>query len=262
MNSEKAIILAGGLGSRLSEETHMKPKPMVEIGGKPILWHIMKNYYSQGVREFIICLGYKGYVIKEYFSNYFLHNSDVTIDFEDNSQTIHKQNSEKWKVTLVDTGEHAMTGARLKKVLPFVKNDPFFHFTYGDGLASISIEKLRQFHLSTGKLATLTSVAAPGRFGSLDIDPKNSIVKNFKEKPKDESPAINGGFFVLSPQVIDFIDDGDDCIWERTPLEKLTKAEQLGAYRHNGFWKPMDTLRDKKELEKLWQNGDAPWKSW
>lgn len=255
----KCVILAGGLGTRLSEETVSRPKPMVEIGGKPILWHIMKIYSYYGVNEFIICLGYKGYVIKEYFANYFLHMSDVTFDMQNNQMTVHNQHAEPWKVTLVDTGDDSMTGGRLARVKEYVKDEEAFCFTYGDGVSDIDISQLIQFHKNHGKLATLTAVTPPGRFGALDI--QNGMIKNFKEKPKGDGALINGGFFVLSPKVIDLI-DGDKCVWEQHPLEQLAKAAELMAFNHDGFWQPMDTLRDKMHLEELWQNNQAPWKSW
>tara|TARA_S200000501_G_C20855830_1_gene757708 strand:- start:447 stop:1217 length:771 start_codon:yes stop_codon:yes gene_type:complete len=255
----QVVILAGGLGSRLSEETMLKPKPMVEIGGKPILWHILKFYSNYGINEFIICCGYKGYFIKEYFSNYFLHNSDVTIDISRNNLEIHAKNSEPWKVTLIDTGEDTMTGGRLKRVEKYIKED-IFCFTYGDGLADIDINKLLDFHKSTNKLATLTAVQPPGRFGSLDIS-EGGIVESFQEKLLGDGGWINGGFFVLNKKVINFIDD-DKTIWEQEPLRSLSRKKQLNAYKHYGFWHPMDTLRDKKYLESLWLTKNAPWKIW
>lgn len=255
----KSIILAGGLGTRLSEETIVKPKPMVEIGGMPILWHIMKIYSHYGVNEFIICLGYKGYVIKEYFANYFLHMSDVTFDMQKNQMIVHNQHAEPWKVTLVDTGDESMTGGRLARVKEYIKNEEAFCFTYGDGVSDVDIRKLIEFHQKHGKLATLTAVTPPGRFGALDI--QNGMIKNFKEKPKGDGALINGGFFVLSPKVIDLI-DGDGCVWEQQPLEQLAHDGELMAFNHDGFWQPMDTLRDKVHLEELWQGGKAPWKSW
>jgi glucose-1-phosphate cytidylyltransferase len=255
----KSIILAGGFGTRLSEETIVKPKPMVEIGGMPILWHIMKIYSHYGVNEFIICLGYKGYVIKEYFANYFLHMSDVTFDMQNNQMTVHNQHAEPWKVTLVDTGDESMTGGRLARVKEYVKDEEAFCFTYGDGVSDVDISRLIQFHKNHGKLATLTAVTPPGRFGALDI--QNGMIKNFKEKPKGDGALINGGFFVLSPKVIDLI-DGDKCVWEQKPLEQLAHDGELMAFNHDGFWQPMDTLRDKIHLEELWQNNQAPWKLW
>ena len=255
----KCVILAGGLGTRLSEETIVKPKPMVEIGGKPILWHIMKLYSHHGVNEFIICLGYKGYLIKEYFANYFLHMSDVTFDMQNNQMTVHNQHAEPWKVTLVDTGDDSMTGGRLARVKEYIKDEEAFCFTYGDGVSDIDISRLIQFHKSHDKLATLTAVTPPGRFGALDI--QDGMIKSFREKPKGDGALINGGFFVLSPKVIDLI-DGDGCVWEQRPLEQLAKDGELMGFNHDGFWQPMDTLRDKMYLEELWQNNQAPWKSW
>lgn len=255
----KCVILAGGLGTRLSEETSLRPKPMVEIGGKPILWHIMKIYSHYGINEFIVCLGYKGYVIKEYFANYFLHMSDVTIDMATNQMTVHDQKAEPWKVTLVDTGDNSMTGGRLRRVKEYVKDEEAFCFTYGDGVSNVDITRLINFHKTHGKQATLTAVTPPGRFGALDIH--DDLITNFKEKPKGDGALINGGFFVLSPKVIDLI-DSDSCIWEQKPLEKLALAGELTAFNHNGFWQPMDTLRDKQYLEELWQQNKAPWKLW
>lgn len=255
----KCILLAGGLGTRLSEETSVRPKPMVEIGGKPILWHIMKIYSHYGVNEFIICLGYKGYIIKEYFANYFLHMSDVTFDMQNNQMTVHNQHAEAWKVTLVDTGDDSMTGGRLARVKEYIKDEEAFCFTYGDGVSDIDIGQLIEFHQKHGKLATLTAVTPPGRFGALDI--QNGAIKSFKEKPKGDGALINGGFFVLSPKVMDLI-DGDKCVWEQRPLEQLAGEGELMAFNHEGFWQPMDTLRDKHYLEELWQNNQAPWKSW
>ncbi|MFC4701023.1 glucose-1-phosphate cytidylyltransferase [Glaciecola siphonariae] len=255
----KAIILAGGLGTRLSEETALKPKPMVEIGGKPILWHIMKQYSAHGINEFIICCGYKGYVIKEYFANYFLHMSDVTFDMTQNEMKVHHKRAEPWTVTLVDTGDTSMTGGRLKRVSDYVKNEKAFCFTYGDGVADINISETIEFHFSHGKKATLTATFPPGRFGALDIN--DGKVISFEEKPRGDGAMINGGFFVLSPKVLELI-DGDDCTWEQEPLRNLAKDGELMAYKHSGFWQPMDTLRDKIQLEKLWNSGNAPWKSW
>jgi|TARA_B100000795_G_scaffold103598_2_gene76402 glucose-1-phosphate cytidylyltransferase len=254
----KAVILAGGLGTRLSEETSHKPKPMVEIGGMPILWHIMKIYSLAGVNEFVICLGYKGYLIKEFFANYFLHMSDVTFDLKNNSMEVHNVNAESWKVTLVDTGRDSMTGGRLKRVKEYL-GDEDFCFTYGDGVCDIDISKLIDFHKSHNQLATITAVQPPGRFGSLDIN--NDLVEDFLEKPDGEGGWINAGFFVLSPKVIDLI-DGDQTTWENEPLKALASSNELSAYRHNGFWRPMDTLRDKNILNDLWANGKAPWKKW
>ena len=255
----KAVILAGGLGTRLSEETSLKPKPMVEIGGKPILWHIMKTYAEHGITDFVICCGYKGYVIKEYFANYFLHMSDVTFDMKDNQMHVHNQRAEPWKVTLVDTGDGSMTGGRLKRVVEHIKNEEAFCFTYGDGVGDIDITKSIEFHKSHGKLATLTATFPPGRFGALDMS--EGQVKSFKEKPRGDGAMINGGFFVLSPKVLDYIED-DLTIWEQFPLNQLANESQLMAHEHHGFWQPMDTLRDKVHLEELWNSGKAPWKTW
>ena len=254
----KAVILAGGLGTRISEETSIKPKPMVEIGGKPILWHILKIYSHYKINEFIICCGYRGYVIKEYFANYFLHNCDVTFDMKDNSMEIHSKNTEPWKITLVDTGEKTMTGGRLKRVKEFLNNDTFC-LTYGDGVANINIEKLVKFHSENNTKATLTAVQPPGRFGSLEFE--RGRVLSFKEKPQGDGSLINGGFFVLEPSVIDLI-DGDKCIWEDKPLMRLAEEKELSAYFHNDFWQPMDTLRDKNYLQELWEDQKAPWKLW
>ena len=255
----KAVILAGGLGTRLSEETVSKPKPMVEIGGKPILWHIMKTYSHYGIHDFIICCGYKGYVIKEYFANYFLHQSDVTFNMKNNKMTVHEDRAEPWTVTLVDTGDNSMTGGRLKRVLPYIKDEEAFCFTYGDGVANNNIGESIRFHKSHGKLATMTTAYAPGRFGALTIE--NNQIISFKEKPKGDGVMVNAGFFVLSPKVIDYIDN-DTLTWEQEPLKNLAHAGQLSAFSHNGFWQPMDTLRDKVFLEKLWLDGCAPWKVW
>ncbi len=255
----KVVILAGGLGTRLSEETISKPKPMVEVGGKPILWHIMKIYSYYGINEFIICCGYKGYVIKEYFANYFLHQSDVTFNMKDNKMIVHEKRAEPWIVTLVDTGDESMTGGRLKRVSEYVKNEKSFCFTYGDGVADINIKALLEFHNSHGKEATLTATYPPGRFGALDI--LDGEVRRFQEKPKGDGARINGGFFVLSPSVIDRI-DGDQSIWEQEPLKGLASDNQLMSYTHEGFWQPMDTLRDKNMLEDLWDSNKAPWKLW
>lgn len=255
----KAVILAGGLGTRLSEETSIKPKPMVEIGGKPILWHIMKIYSSHGINDFVICCGYKGYVIKEYFANYFLHQSDVTFCIKENRMDVHHMRAEPWTVTLVDTGDESMTGGRLKRVKQYVQDDEAFCFTYGDGVADIDISASIEFHQQHGKLATLTGSFPPGRFGALDI--QNNQVMEFKEKPKGDGAMINAGFFILSPKVIDLI-EGDSTIWEQEPLTTLAKEGELMAYPHHGFWQPMDTLRDKIHLEKLWQSDKAPWKNW
>ncbi len=255
----KAVILAGGFGTRLSEETHLKPKPMVEIGGKPILWHIMKIYSYYGINEFIICCGYKGYMIKEYFANYFTHMSDVTYDLENNKIIVHQKRAEPWKVTLVDTGESTLTGGRLKRVAEHLEEDEPFCFTYGDGVANVDISQLVEFHHNHGKLATLTATLAPGRFGALEFN--GNQIMSFREKPKGDGSFINGGFFVLSKRVIDYI-EGDSSIWEQDPLINLAKDDQLMAFKHDGFWQPMDTLREKKLLEDLWDNGKAPWKLW
>ncbi|MBU3619958.1 glucose-1-phosphate cytidylyltransferase [Polynucleobacter sp. JS-Fieb-80-E5] len=254
----KAVILAGGLGTRISEESHLKPKPMIEIGGKPILWHIMKMYSHYGINDFIICLGYKGYIIKEYFSNYFLHMSDVTFCMRENNTQIHQKYAEPWKVTLVDTGEDTMTGGRLKRVLPYV-GDETFCFTYGDGVSDIDIASLISKHKSHGLAATVTSIQPPGRYGALNIN--NDLVLDFQEKPAGDGAWINGGFFVLEPSVIDLI-EGDETTWEQGPLRNLAANGQLAAYKHEGFWQAMDTLREKNILEDLWQSGNAPWKSW
>jgi glucose-1-phosphate cytidylyltransferase len=256
----KAVILAGGLGTRISEETHLKPKPMLEIGGKPILWHIMKMYSHHGIQDFVICCGYKGYLIKEYFANYFLHMSDVTFDMSKNSMEVHQRNAEPWRVTLVNTGDDTMTGGRLKRVQSYLARDSEFCFTYGDGVSNVNISQLIAFHRKHGKLASLTAVYPPGRFGALDLD-AHSRVQSFVEKPKGDGGMVNGGFFVLSPKVIELIDD-DQCIWERKPLETLATQGNLLAYQHTGFWQPMDTLRDKNLLEELWLSGQAPWKQW
>ena len=255
----KAVILAGGLGTRLSEETVTKPKPMVEIGGKPILWHIMKLYSHYGINDFIICCGYKGYVIKEYFKNYFLHQSDVTFDMKKNKMVVHEERAEPWTITLVDTGNNSMTGGRLKRVLPYLKNEESFCFTYGDGLSDVNIKDLIKFHRSHGKQATLTATYHPGRFGALNIE--NNRVTKFEEKPRGDGALINGGFFVLSPKVIDRI-DGDSCVWEQEPLKGLAEDGELMSYKHDGFWQPMDTLRDKIYLDGLLKMNKAPWKVW
>ena len=255
----KVVILAGGLGTRLSEETILKPKPMVEIGGKPILWHIMKMYSSHGVNEFVICCGYKGYVIKEYFANYFLHQSDVTFSMKENSMEVHQKRAEPWIITLVDTGDHSMTGGRLGRVSDYVKDEEAFCLTYGEGVSDVNITELIAFHEEHGKDATLTSVYPPGRFGALDIH--NDQVKKFTEKPQGDGSLINGGFFVLSPKVLGRI-SGDDCIWEQEPLKGLAKDNMLMSFKHEGFWQPMDTLRDKIYLQELWEDGKAPWKNW
>ena len=256
----KAVILAGGLGTRISEETDNRPKPMVEIGGKPILWHIMKIYSAHGINDFIICCGYKGYVIKEYFANYFLHTSDVTFCMRENRMEVHEKRAEPWRVTLVDTGENTMTGGRLKRVSEYLKDEESFCFTYGDGVSDVDISALVQFHQAHGLQSTMTAVYPPGRFGAVDIE-ENDMITSFKEKPKGDGGMINGGFFVLSPAVLDLI-DGDQASWESKPLQTLAAEHQLKAYSHEGFWQPMDTLRDKNHLEELWQSGNAPWKVW
>jgi len=255
----KAVIFAGGFGTRISEETDNIPKPMIRIGHKPILWHIMKTYSSYGINEFIICCGYKGYIIKEYFANYFLHMSDVTFNMKENQMEVHQERAEPWTVTLVDTGEKTMTGGRLKRVEQYIKNDDVFCLTYGDGVSDININKLIEHHKKQKTLATLTAVYPPGRFGSLDIS--NGKVATFKEKPKGDGSRINGGFFVLSPKVIDLIKD-DATVWEQEPMEILAKQGEMSAFEHNGFWQPMDTLRDKNYLEELWLTNEAPWKIW
>lgn len=254
----KVVILAGGMGTRISEESHLKPKPMVEVGGKPILWHIMKIYSHFGLNDFIICCGYKGTVIKDFFRNYFLHNSDVTFDMKTNEMQIHQSSAEPWKVTVVDTGENTMTGGRLKRVAPYLGREDFC-FTYGDGVGDVDIAKLIEFHKSQKRWATVTATVPPGRFGQIQI--KDDQVTSFIEKPHGEGGYINGGFFVLNPSVIEFI-EGDQTIWERVPMETLAKKDQMSAFCHDGFWQPMDTLRDKMYLEDLWNSGKAPWKVW
>jgi len=254
----KAVILAGGIGTRISEESHLRPKPMIEIGGKPILWHIMKIYSSHGVNDFVICCGYKGYLIKEYFANYYLHTSDVIFDMVSNRMEVLQNSAEPWKVTLVDTGESTMTGGRLRRVRGLLGDDPFC-FTYGDGLSNVDIRTLVEFHRTQKRLATLTAVQPPGRFGALDI--AENLITRFDEKPLGDVGWINGGFFVLSPQVIDYI-EGDQSIWEREPLERLAREGQLAAFLHRDFWHPMDTMRDRMHLESLWESGNAPWKTW
>jgi len=255
----KAVILAGGLGTRLSEETSLRPKPMVEIGGKPILWHVMKMYSAHGIHDFVICCGYKGYVIKEYFANYFLHQSDVTFSMKDNQMKVHKERAEPWTVTLVDTGDESMTGGRLGRVAEFIKGEDAFCFTYGDGVGDIDITASIAFHKQHGKQATLTATYPSGRFGALDI--QDGQVNKFKEKPKGDGAMINGGFFVLSPKVLARIPN-DECTWEQEPLIGLTEDGELMAYEHHGFWHPMDTLHDKMTLERLWKEKKAPWKMW
>jgi glucose-1-phosphate cytidylyltransferase len=256
----KVVIFAGGLGTRISEESHLKPKPMIEIGGRPILWHIMKMYGVHGLNEFIICCGYKGYQIKEYFSNYFLHMSDVTFDITNNKMVVHNSYGEPWVVTLVDTGESTMTGGRLKRIVSYLPKEEPFCLTYGDGVSDIDISKLISFHTNHGRKATLTAVRPPGRFGALSIDNSHSVI-DFREKPGGDGQLINGGFFVLSPSVVDLI-EGDDTIWERDPLETLARTKELKAFVHEGFWQPMDTIRDKNYLEELWNSGKAKWKLW
>jgi glucose-1-phosphate cytidylyltransferase len=255
----KVVILAGGLGTRISEETYLKPKPMIEIGGNPILWHIMKIYSAHGANEFVICCGYRGYVIKEYFANYFLHMSDVTFDMSDNSIVVHQKKAEPWRVTLIDTGEDTLTGGRLKRVAEHILAEDAFCLTYGDGVSNVDVRALIKFHLSHGKLATVTGVLPPGRYGALERS--GDQVTGFAEKPRGEGGLINGGFFVLSPRCLDFI-DGDDTSWEGTALARLAAASELMAFEHRGFWQPMDTLRDKNLLEELWTSGRAPWKIW
>ncbi len=254
----QAVILAGGLGTRLGEETSVRPKPMVEIGGMPVIWHVMKIYSAYGINDFIVCLGYKGYMLKEYFANYFLHTADVTIDLSKNAMEVHQNWSEPWRITLVETGAETMTGGRLKRVRSYLKPDEPFCFTYGDGVAAIDIGELVAFHRSHGRRATITAVAPPGRFGALEID--GHFVESFREKPAGDGGMINGGFFVAEPSVLDLV-DGDDTIWEQGPLEALANNGELAAFRHDGFWQPMDTLRDKLHLEELWRTG-APWKCW
>ena len=255
----KAVLLAGGLGTRISEETSVKPKPMIEIGGKPILWHIMKIYAAHGVNDFVVCLGYKGYVIKEYFANYFLHMSDVTFDMRNNSTTIHNNTAEPWTVTLVETGEETMIGGWIKRILPFVEGDDAFCLTYGDGVGDVDIRAVIDLHRRSGRLATVTATQPPGRFGAIEFD--GDTVLGFKEKPQGDGGWINGGFFVLSPKVGSYI-EGDTSVWEREPMEQLAAERQLGVHFHDGFWQPMDTLRDKIYLEGLWSSGNAPWKIW
>lgn len=255
----KAVILAGGLGTRISEETHLKPKPMIEVGGKPILWHILKIYSHYGINDFLICVGYKGYVIKEYFANYFLHMSDVTFDICNNSMEVHQKHAEPWRVTIVDTGEETMTGGRLKRVGDYLNGESFC-FTYGDGVCDVDIAKLVRFHKAHGKEATVTAVQPPGRYGALKIA-EEGMVQEFQEKPIGDGSWINGGYFILEPKVLERI-EGDGTFWEREPMENLARAKQLAAFQHAGFWRPMDTLRDKVLLEDLWNSGKAPWKVW
>jgi len=255
----KAVLLAGGLGTRISEETVLRPKPMIEIGGKPILWHIMKMYSAHGINDFVICCGYKGYVIKEYFANYFLHTSDVTFDIQNNQMSVHQRKAEPWRVTLVDTGEETMTGGRLKRVAEYVADEEAFCFTYGDGVADVDIGALTRFHRQHGRLATITAVQPPGRYGALALD--GAVVRGFAEKPPGDGGWINGGFFVLSPRCIELI-EADHTAWESDPLTRLATQGQLMAFEHSGFWQPMDTLREKNQLEQLWLSGKAPWKMW
>ena len=256
----KVVLLAGGFGTRISEETSLLPKPLIQIGGKPILWHIMKMYSAHGINDFVVCCGYKGYLIKEYFANYFLHTSDVTFDIQQNEMEIHQRNAEPWRVTLIDTGEETMTGGRIKRVASYLKKEDAFCLTYGDGLSDVNISKLIEFHKEHALNATITATYPPGRFGALEINSENSVI-SFKEKPIGDAGMINGGFFVLSPKIFDLI-EGDNTVWEQEPLELLAKDNQLKAYRHEGFWQCMDTLRDKKLLEQLWESGNAPWQVW
>jgi glucose-1-phosphate cytidylyltransferase len=255
----KAVLLAGGLGTRFAEETDIKPKPMIEIGGKPILWHIMKIYSAHGINDFVVCLGYRGYVIKEYFQNYLLHNSDVTLDLRENRLTVHKAKAEPWSITLVDTGDNTMIGGRIKRILRYVERDPYFCLTYGDGVGDVDIQKVIELHKQSGRLATVTATQPPGRFGAIRFD--GNRVTWFEEKPTGDGGWINGGFFVLSPIVGEYI-DGDATVWEREPMERLAADQQMTVYFHDGFWHPMDTLRDKRYLENLWAGGKAPWKIW
>ena len=257
----KTVILAGGLGTRISEETSLRPKPMIEIGGKPIIWHIIKLYANCGINDFVVCLGYKGYVIKEYFANYFLHTSDVTFDIAKNEVHVHKRNAEPWRITLVDTGDATMTGGRLKRVAPYLRDEDAFCFTYGDGVADIDFRAQIAFHREHGRLATITAVRPPGRYGAVTVSDQGDVVESFVEKPIGDGGWINGGFFVLSPKAIDYIAD-DQTSWEREPLSRLTAERQLSAFRHEGFWHAMDTLRDKTRLEELWASGRAPWQTW
>jgi glucose-1-phosphate cytidylyltransferase len=255
----KAVILAGGLGSRISEETEVRPKPMIEIGGKPILWHVMKIYEAHGITDFVVCLGYKGYVIKEYFANYWLHSSDVTFDLGENAIQVHQSATEPWRVTLVDTGEATMTGGRLRRVLPYLEGEESFCFTYGDGLADVDVTALIGHHARHGRMATVTAVQPPGRFGALEVD--GDLVRGFREKPMGDGGWINGGFFVLSAGIERYL-DGDGTVWEEEPLETLARDGELAHYPHGGFWQAMDTLRDKLQLQRLWERGEAPWKTW
>ncbi len=257
----KVVILAGGLGTRLSEETDIRPKPMVEIGGKPILWHIMKTYSSFGFNDFVVCLGYKGFFIKEYFANYFLHQTDVTIDLANNAMEFHKSSSENWKISLIDTGKDSMTGGRIKRIQPFIGNEPFM-LTYGDGVSDVDISKLVSFHQNHGKLMTVTSIQPTGRFGALEFDESSQKVSSFYEKPKGDGIWINGGYFVCQPEVFDYIKKGDSTIWEQEPLQNIASDGQLMGYKHEGFWSPMDTLKDKQDLNELWNSNKAKWKIW
>ena len=256
----KVVLLAGGLGTRLSEETVLKPKPMIEIGGMPILWHIMKTYSAHGFNDFIICLGYKGYLIKEYFANYFLHKSDVTIDLKDNSIKVHDSQAEPWTITLVDTGNDSMTGGRIKRIQPHVNNETFM-LTYGDGVIDLNINELVKFHKDHGKLCTVTSVQPSGRFGALDLT-EDMTVRSFLEKPKGDGSWINGGYFVCEPEVFNYITEGDATVWEQQPMQQIAQSGQMKAYKHNGFWRPMDTLKDKHDLNDMWNKGQSPWKIW
>jgi glucose-1-phosphate cytidylyltransferase len=255
----KAVILAGGLGTRISEETHLRPKPMIEVGGKPLLWHIMKLYSAHGVHDFVVCCGYKGYVVKEYFANYFLHTSDVTFDLKNNRVEVHQNSAEPWRVTLVDTGEQTMTGGRLRRVRDHVEDERFF-FTYGDAVSDVDLHELLRFHEARRATVTLTAIQPSGRFGAVELD-ADGAVTTFQEKPQGDGGWVNGGFFVVEPAAIDHV-AGDDTIWEREPLEGLTAEGRVAAYRHQGFWHPMDTLRDKNRLEELWADGRAPWRTW
>jgi glucose-1-phosphate cytidylyltransferase len=257
----KVVILAGGLGTRLSEETDIRPKPMVEIGGKPILWHIMKTYSTFGFNDFVVCLGYKGFFIKEYFANYFLHQTDVTIDLADNAMEFHKSSSENWKISLFDTGMNSMTGGRIKRIQSYIGNEPFM-LTYGDGVSDVDISKLVSFHKSHGKLLTVTSIQPSGRFGALELDEHTQKVSSFYEKPKGDGIWINGGYFVCQPEVFDYIKKGDSTIWEQEPLQNIASDGQLMGYKHEGFWSPMDTLKDKQDLNELWNSNKAKWKIW
>ena len=257
----KVVILAGGLGTRLSEETDIRPKPMVEIGGRPIIWHIMKIYASHGFTDFVICLGYKGYFIKEYFANYFLHQTDITINLGTNQIEYHKSDSENWKITFIDTGKDSMTGGRIKRIQPYIGNEPFM-LTYGDGVTDINVAELARFHQSHGKLLTVTSIQPSGRFGALELDDATGKVNSFYEKPKGDGVWINGGFFVCQPEVFDYILNGDSTVWEQEPLQNIAKDGQLMGFRHEGFWSPMDTLKDKQDLNEMWNKGTAKWKIW